>query len=61
VRWFGAEISGTGTPTSRIVDITLLALGLACWLCPPRVGMLVYGAAVTLYLAYVGFAGGVTR
>ena len=33
-------------------------LGIACWPGPPLVGMLTYSAAVTLYLAYLGFAGG---
>jgi hypothetical protein len=28
------------------------------WPAPARVGMLTYSAAVTLYLAYLGFAGG---
>jgi hypothetical protein len=55
---FGAEISGAGTLMSRIAGIALIALGLACWPGPPRVGMLTYGAVVTLYLAYVGVAGG---
>jgi len=31
---------------------------VACWPGPPLVGMLIYSAAVTLYLAYVGFADG---
>ena len=43
-----------------LTGIALIALGLACWPGPPRVGMLTYSAAVTLYLAYVGFAGGLT-
>jgi hypothetical protein len=55
---FGAEISGSGTVMSRVAGIALIGLGVACWPGPPRVGMLTYGAAVTLYLAYVGFAGG---
>ena len=57
---FGAEISGVGTVMSRIAGIALIALGVACWPGPPRVGMFIYSAAVTLYLAYVGFAGGLT-
>ena len=36
----------------------LIALGVACWPGPPLVGMLIYSASVALYLAYVGFAGG---
>ena len=57
---FGAEIAGAGMVMSRIAGISLIALGLACWPGPPRIGMLTYSAAVTLYLAYVGFAGGLT-
>ena len=43
---------------ARVLGIALIALGVACW--PGRTalcGMLTYSAAVTLYLAYVGFAG----
>jgi hypothetical protein len=36
----------------------LIALGLACWPGTPLIGMLTYSAAVTLYLAYLGLAGG---
>jgi hypothetical protein len=36
----------------------LIGLGIACWPGPPLVGMLTYSAAVTLYLAYLGFADG---
>ena len=57
---FGAEVSGPGTVMSRVAGIALIGLGVACWPGPPRVGMLTYGAAVTLYLAYVGFVGGLT-
>jgi hypothetical protein len=45
---------------SRGAGIALIGLGVACWPGPPRVGMVTYGAAVTLYLAYVGVAGGST-
>jgi hypothetical protein len=45
---------------ARVTGIALIALGLACWPGPPRVGILTYSAAITLYLAYVGFAGGLT-
>ena len=45
---------------ARVAGIALIALGVACWPGPPRVGMLTYSATVTLYLAYVGFAGGLT-
>ena len=40
--------------------LALIALGVACWPVTPLVGMLTYSAAVTLYLAYVGFAGGLS-
>ena len=54
----GEELTGTAIPVARVAGIALIALGVACWPGPPRVGMLTYSAAVTLYLAYVGFAGG---
>ena len=40
--------------------IALIALGIACWPGTPLVGMLSYSAAVTLYLAYLGLAGGLS-
>ncbi len=55
----GEELAGVAIPVARVTGIALVALGVACW--PGRTalsGMLVYSAAVTLYLAYVGFAGG---
>jgi len=54
----GEELTGVAIPVARVLGIALIALGVACWPGPPRVGMLTYSAAVTLYLAYVGFAGG---
>ncbi len=54
----GEELSGIAIPVARVAGLALIALGVACWPGPPRVGMLTYSAAVTLYLAYVGFAGG---
>ena len=56
----GAELTGVAMPVARVAGIALIALGIACWPGPPLVGMLTYSAAVTLYLAYVGFAGGLT-
>jgi hypothetical protein len=47
-------------PAARVAGIALIALGIACWPGPPLVGMLTYSAVVTLYLAYLGFAGGLT-
>jgi len=57
---FGQELTGVAIPVARVTGIALIALGVACWPGPPLAGMLTYGAAVTLYLAYVGFAGGFT-
>jgi hypothetical protein len=56
----GEELAGVAIPVARVLGIALIALGLACWPGTPRIGMLTYSAAVTLYLAYVGFAGGLT-
>jgi len=56
----GAELTGIAIPVARVAGIALIALGTVCWPGPPLVGMLIYSAAVTLYLAYVGFAGSLT-
>jgi len=56
----GEELTGIAIPVARVAGIALIALGVACWPGPPRVGMLTYSAAVTLYLAYLGFAGGLS-
>jgi len=55
---FGEELVGIAIPVARIAGIALVALGMACWPGHARVGMLAYSAAVTLYLAYLGLAGG---
>ena len=57
---FGAELTGTAITIARVTGIALIALGVACWPGTPLVGMLTYNAAITLYLAYVGFAGDLT-
>jgi hypothetical protein len=55
----GKQLSGVATPVARVAGIALIALGIACWpRWPPRAGMLIYSGAVALYLAYLGFAGG---
>ena len=54
----GEEFTGVTIPVARVAGIALIALGVACWPGPPRVGMLIYGAGAALYLAYVGLAGG---
>ncbi len=56
----GAELTGIAVTVARVAGIALVALGVACWPGPPLLGMLIYGAAVTLYLAYLGAAGGAT-
>ena len=57
---FGAALTGIALTVARVTGIALISLGVACWPGTPLVGMLTYSAAVTLYLAYVGFAGGST-
>jgi hypothetical protein len=57
---FGEELTGIAIPVARVAGIALIALGVAWWPGPPRVGMLIYSVAVMLYLAYIGFAGGLT-
>ena len=54
----GAELTGIAVTVARVAGIALIALGIACWPGTPLVGMLTYSALVTLYLAYLGFAGG---
>jgi hypothetical protein len=56
----GEELTGVAVPVARVTRIALIALGIACWPGSPLAGMLTYSAAVTLYLAYLGFAGGLT-
>ena len=53
----GEELTGVAIPVARVAGIALVALGVACWPGRELAGMLTYGAAVTLYLAYLGFAG----
>ena len=54
----GAELTGVALPVARVAGIALVALGIACWPGPPRIGMLIYSAGVALYLAYAGFVEG---
>jgi len=53
----GAELTGVAVTVARVAGIALIGLGVACWPRAPRIGMLFYSAAVTLYLAYLGIAG----
>jgi hypothetical protein len=54
----GQEFSGVSIAVARVTGIALVALGISCWPGPPLAGMMTYSAAVTIYLAYLGFAGG---
>jgi hypothetical protein len=56
----GTELTGVAVTVARVAGIALIALGVACWPGTPLVGMLIYSAAVTLYLAYVGVADGLS-
>src|SRR5229473_245556 len=56
----GEQLTGVAVPVARVSGIALIALGIACWPGPPLVGMVTYSAFVTVYLAYLGFAGGLT-
>ena len=58
---FGVELFGVSIVIGRVAGIALIALSLACL--PGRTplgGMLTYSALATVYLAYLGFAGGFT-
>jgi hypothetical protein len=54
----GEPFTGVAIPVARVAGIALIGLGITCWPGPPLIGMLTYSAAVTLYLAYLGLAGG---
>ena len=56
----GEDLTGAAIPLARVTGIALVALAVACWPGPALIGMLIYSALVTLYLAYLGFAGGLT-
>ena len=56
----GEQLTGVAIPVARVAGIVLIGLGIACWPGPPLTGMLTYSALITLYLAYLGFADGLT-
>jgi hypothetical protein len=56
----GEKLAGVAIPVARVAGIALVALGMACWPCSPRVGIMTYSALVTVYLAYLGLADGLT-
>lgn len=54
----GEDLTGVAITVARVAGIALIGLGVACWPGTPLMGMSIYSAAVALYLAYVGLAGG---
>jgi len=54
----GEELAGAALTVARVAGIALIALALACWPGTPHIGMAAYSGSVTLYLAYLGLAGG---
>jgi hypothetical protein len=53
----GERLTGAAVPVARVTGIALVGLGAACWPGPAAFGLLIYSAAVTLYLVYLGLAG----
>ncbi|OAF11857.1 hypothetical protein AYJ54_08150 [Bradyrhizobium centrolobii] len=53
----GQQLAGVAIPVARVTGIALIALGIACGLATPLMGMFAYSSAVTLYLAYLGSTG----
>jgi hypothetical protein len=56
----GQELTGAAAAIARVTGIALIALGAACWPGPPVYGMLIYSLGITVYLAWLGFAGGMS-
>ncbi|MGB7564691.1 MAG: hypothetical protein WBM08_08040 [Prochlorococcaceae cyanobacterium] len=54
---FGGVLSGDGDIIGRFAGITLISLGVACWLGKPLIGLLIYSSAVALYLLMIGLGG----
>jgi hypothetical protein len=54
---FGMSLTGVAAAVARVAGIALIAFGVACWPGTPLIGMLIYNAAVALYLAYLGLVG----
>ena len=53
----GQQLAGVATPAARVAGVALIALGISCWPATPLIGMFAYSSVITLYLAYIGFAG----
>lgn len=56
----GEALVGVAAAVARVAGMALIGLGIACWRGRPLEGMLLYSALVTLYLAYLGLAHGLT-
>ncbi len=54
----GVELTGDAAAVARVCGVALIALAIACLPGTPLLGMLIYSAALTLYLAYLGVSGG---
>jgi hypothetical protein len=54
----GEPLSGVAAAVARVAGLALIALGIAWPGRSPLLGMLIYSALVTLYLAYLGAADG---
>jgi hypothetical protein len=52
----GAELAGVAIPVARVTGLALLALGIGCSAGSVWLGMWLYTALATLYLAYLGVA-----
>ncbi len=52
----GLELTGITVTVARVAGIALIGLAVACWPGPPRIGMLIYSTAITLYLADIGMS-----
>jgi hypothetical protein len=53
----GQRLTGVSLVVARVTGMALVGLGLACWPGPASFGLSIYSGGVTLYLAYLGFAG----
>jgi hypothetical protein len=53
----GEPLTGGAIPLVRVAGIALIGLAIACRPGPAHLGMLVYGALVMLYLAFLGLTG----
>jgi hypothetical protein len=54
----GMQLTGSAEAVARVAGIALMALSVACWPGTPLLAMSGYSAAITLYLAYLGYTGG---